>query len=356
MSQDKYIDRSAYDHLRFGGFHRTTNIWGEDRIVGEVPPIDTVSDVFYVPWENHGRWGIFDRAGRVVEAAVDRALPDGQLLQQVVESPVSYDNIAVKAIEGEYVYGGRFHPHFGHFLVEALPRYWQLARQPLENRKIVVHTNAHYNFFADFPFARSIFSALDLRAESFIDFQVPVRLDKLEIPHVSLRPQAFAYEAYGELCRYIGRKLLAERSIDRNDKPVWLSKTKLKHGVSVFANESIVEEYLRKHDVDIVYPEELSFEDQLDLFSSRTTIAGTTGSAFHSAVFVENNPRIIMIDPVGFKNSNFSILDKLMKIESEHYFPSGTEMIQLDGFLRAVAFPEPEAVADEILRTIRRVP
>lgn len=353
MNDSKYIDRVAYDHLRFEGLHRTTNIWGEDKIIGTLPPSENVKNVFYVPWEDHGRWGIFDAYGKIVESTVDRAFPEGHLLQQIIESPVEYDHIAIKAIEGRYIYGGRFHPHFGHFLVEVLPRYWSLARQPLESRRIVVHTNAHYDFFANFPFARSIFSSLGLKAESFIDFRVPVRLDDLTVPHASLRPQAFAYEAYGDLCRHIGKKLLAGRSIEKSDTPIWLSKTKLKHGVSVFANEFIVEDHLRKNGVDIVYPEELSFEDQLYLFSSRTTIAGTTGSAFHTAIFADNHPRVIMIDPVGFKNSNFTILDKLMKNDSEHYFPSGTEMIQLDGFLRAVAFPEPEAVANEILMLLK---
>ncbi|MEH3145627.1 MAG: glycosyltransferase family 61 protein [Methylobacterium frigidaeris] len=343
----------GWRHLRFGGLQKTTDLWGGDEIFAGQPKLVEARNVYYVPWEHNGRWGIFDSNDHIIESAIDRAHPSGEMLQQVPESPVHYDDINLRAIDSEYIYGGRFHPHFGHFLVEALPRYWMLAQERRRFQKILVHTDAHENFFGDFPFARIIFTALGLTRGDFLKFPTPAKIDKLLIPETSLRPQAFGYEAYGELCRYIGKRLLGSEPIIKNPKPVWLSKTKLQHGVSRFINEDIIERRLLDAGFDIIYPEELGFVDQIKLFTSRLVIAGTTGSAFHTSLFTEPNAKLIMIDPVGFRNSNFSIFEKLSGHRVDHYFPAGTEMIPDPTFIRCVAFPEPEKVADAIIALVR---
>jgi hypothetical protein len=341
--------RPVMKELDFSGFSETTVEWGFSETRNELPKIDDVSNVYYAPYIHNGPWGIFNSHNELIESAVDRTFPNDSMIFQDGKSPVDYQEITGEAPIESYIYGGRFNPHFGHFLIEVLPRYWMLATEQTFAGQILVHTNAHLDFFESFPFARSIFQGLGLSKDRFVGFDQPTKSHRLTIPNVSFRAQTFGHPIFQQLCRKIGHELLKSRNIEFQTKPVWLSKAKLTAGVSTTINEGELDIELSNLGFDILYPETMDFVDQVSLFYSRRKIFGTTGSAFHVALFAPPIEQMVLVDPVVFKNSNFSIFDKLNSHNSKHIFPIGTEMIEpIPNFIRTLQLPNPRKMAQAL--------
>lgn len=324
-------------------------VWGEYEIREPNPAIEVHENVYYVPHQDFTAWGIFDSSDQIVEASVDIA--HGQPIAQVLTSAHRYADIREDAPDAEYIYGGRFHPHFGHFLVEALPRYWSI-RPGAPRPKVLVHTNACSNYFAHFPHARAIFAALGIGPGDFAYFDEPRRIGKIIIPRPSFQQQVWAHRAFGRMCRFAGLQMLGGYPPRVNDRPVYLSKSRLAGGVGRVANEAELEAVLERNGVEIVYPETVAFPEQVRLFAGRSTILGTAGSAFHTSIFAPPAGRQIQLCQENTINSNMRMFDALNGNHVLHYHQPGSEMRDGTAFMREAWLPDPVAAAEDLLRLI----
>lgn len=340
--------REPWEDWLFGALYSTKTSWGDAEIREADPEIEVFENALYVDLRHGTRWGLFDADGSPIEAAIDRQR-GGETLNQLPELPERAKLPDLEFLNEELMYVGRFNPHFGHFLVEVLPRYWMLSKEENRGKRLLIHTTAHVGFFPHHPFARDIFGALGLSQESFVAPSKPVRVPSVTVPTASYRSQAYGHPAFRRLCLGIGERLLSGQDLRTNDRPVWFSKSALKDGVGRFANENLVEQALQRAGVEIVHPELLPFSEQVRLLATRSVVMGTTGSAFHSLIFTPPPKRVILIDQTDVKNSNFELIDRLRGAKSEHYYPVGAGDVPAGNFHNQRAFPEPERVAKAIL-------
>lgn len=326
--------------------------WGGAEIRSDEPGTTVVEDVYYVPHQPDAGWGIFDRHDAIVEAAVDRAQADQQMMGQLADPPVGYVDVRRQAPDADYIYVGRFNPHFGHFLVEVLPRYWSVVEGLRPGQKLVIHGTAPDSFLEEFGYAAEVFSAMGLGKDDFFWSPEPVRLGSVTIPHPTFSQQAWARPAYARFCRQVGLRLTAEQPPVPEGRPVWLSKSRLSQGVSHIdsAQEQALESVLAQAGVEIVHPERLTFADQVRLFASRRTILGATGSAMHVAMFAPPTARIIALSLDHLVNSNYLMMDRLRGRDIEFYHdPEGWLNDADPQFLTTARLSDPEGVARALL-------
>ncbi|MGN7124970.1 glycosyltransferase family 61 protein [Methylorubrum thiocyanatum] len=321
------------------------------------PATRTAFDVIYTPFRRNERWGIFDERKKAIEACIDYREPHYQLMYQAPIYPDGIVNIPWAPHE-RYIYGGRFNPHYGHYLVESLPRLWRLAREGLAGRKIIMHGEGDLTWWFSYDHVRTAWGGLGLSQDDFVHFDHPVKIRELTIPLPSLQQQTYAHPVYGELCRKIGQSIIeVDSARARNTTPVFLSKTKLSGGVNIIVGEDIVEEKLAAEGVDIVHPQDLSLQEQIALFSDRETIVGTAGSAFHTSVFSSRPSRQIALSPIHSINANYVLFDKLALTETEQYYQVGSYDIGGDErFLTRRKLADPEVAAADLIGIIRDGP
>ena len=325
-----------------------TIVWGGTQVLPKPPMVEKFRDVYYAPFVNEGMWGVFDRNDRILEPCVDRAYVDGMALRQQTVSPTSYREVT-ESFDEECIYVGRINSHFGHFLVETLPRYWTLTRHRWSRPKLLFHSDDFGNGFSSLPFAAQIFKALGLRSEDFIAFDRPTRLKRLVVPHASFRQQAWAHPVYGDLCRHIGRRLRGRDVCTPDPRPVWLSKSRLVQGVTRLANEAELETELAKLGVDIVHPEQMSLKEQVRLYTERKTVMGTTGSALHVSVFAPPPRTMIGLSWENAINSNYKLFDAMSGARTRFYYDPETMKRENEaGFSTTAQLPDP-------VRTARRL-
>lgn len=187
----------------------------------------------------------------------------------------------IKAIPGTWLFGGRFHPHFGHFLCETLSRLWALdhLQEPIDGI-IFFATNA-----SDLDVADSWFGNL----KQILHFDDDVRLcnafhrvDRLIVP-----PQGAGIgrlmSSCPEMRSYIKTRLRRDHKQTGIEK-IYISRAgNFGRAGRVFVGEEVLEDLLRKEGYCIFRPEEHSWGDQLAHYLSAKHILAADGSAIHLA-------------------------------------------------------------------------
>ena len=199
---------------------------------------------------------------------------------------------------GKGIYLGPFMAgHYGHFITEGLSTFWIFEQKPAEQ--------FDYFLFSPFVFGTDIpeYALQCLRAFgidprkivimgddalSFEEIIVPERLFRLN--HSADPSLRWVYQ---ELCRKVA-------AAGKSPEKIYVSRRhlSLKKLTRVIANEVLVEKLFAQAGFTIVYPEELSFSAQLNLFTRVVVLAGSSGSALHNSLFMNRGAKLIELgDP-----------------------------------------------------------
>ena len=331
---------------------RCNSIWGKDTTFSGAPTCETCDDATYLPVHPSGHWGIFYQSGSIVDRSVDYIGPElgtkGQSIADISLSP------PIDCLEIENLfYGGRFNPHFGHFLIDFLPRLWPLVGLRTRDVRILCHGTEDASHWFSYPFVRETLGALGLEPSNFIVPDRPLRVKHLMVPGTSLRERAFGYSVYEDLCRCVRERLQGVGASGRGGA-VYLSKSRLPIGVGRFVNEIEIEERLSAKGVEIAYPETMSLIEQIRLFSNHKVVFGSIGSALHVNMFAPPGGHIIALTHSEGMSATFSILDKLHNTTAEYWYAKGTleKSKNSEGFLTNTLIPSASFVADQLLAPI----
>jgi hypothetical protein len=291
--------------------------WGDRKIGSSALVAEIFENAYYIPFSSNVffdrdcEWGLYDNSGSLIEAAAYRRGADRKLVGQSATMHMSKDSFQ-DCDEDCFIYAGPVIPHFGHFILSSLARLWfQKVDLPLlfhSSPAIDGHKLAYITL---------ALQALHEKGIRYASLSVPTRLKKVIVPPASFVEQSTVYIEYIAACEQIGRGFDRRRGV--KSRPVYLSKSRLNQGIARLENEIDIELHISRMGVDIVYPELLSLEEQIDLFRTRQVILGMSGSAFHMQALtprVENRRLILNLTPAV--NSNFLLLDEIWGCKAEY--------------------------------------
>ena len=331
-----------------------TQIWGGVEIGATCLNLDEASDIVYVPqnaltpYGEDPNWGIYSYAsGDLIDAAALRCGSDGALVGQ--RSTANFDHEEIQVASDEtYIYGGVFNPHYGHFICTTLSRLWYRIEPFCINAKVLLHSQWNVEAMLSFPFVRTCFERIGLNQDNIITFNTRQRVKRLFIPQPAFQEQSVAHSKFRDLCLYIGKPFVSHD--DEHRGPAYLSKSKLIAGVGHFTNETVLEGTLKAEGFEIIYPEQLTFEEQVGLFSQKRVIAGAAGSAFHTSIFTPARSRMIALAGYDLVNSNLILIDRLTGADVTYLHPDVPSRIEsnVGNFLTSMTFDNPIAIAHDL--------
>lgn len=311
--------------LRLGSamsFSLCQTLYGQASMMEESPSVKQ-GDCIYSPFsrtvffDQDPNWGIYDTSGTLVEEASYRRGPALNLIGQSPSKSIFLDDVAV--CEQPCLYFGPLIPHYGHFLVTSLARAWLAIQPNYHDLPLICHSD--HDVLDHFKgYMGVLVSALGLSASNFYAPTSDVRFTNLVIPSPAFVEEKLVHPDFVEPMHRIGDALFSSTSRHNNETPVWLSKSRMhKNSVAHVVNEDILEEMLADCGFDIIYPEQLSLPQQVELFSTRRHILGFAGSAFHNHIFSRNPPKLTCITLGDFVNSNLIMLDKINGVDAKYY-------------------------------------
>ncbi|WP_053078463.1 glycosyltransferase family 61 protein [Methylobacterium tarhaniae] len=300
---------------------------------------------------------IFDAARRMVPESLDHHSGDRTPTWQTTEWPEHQGPVTEEAPDGTYLYVGAIHPHYGHFVINTLARFWPLL--DIDDRglrpTLLCHGPGLGADWSATPFIPEILGRLGLSVMDLASFGRPVRIRSLLVPQAALQQDDYAFPVFADLCREIGRGYYAPEEVDADPQPVYLSKTRLTRGVRRFSNEEAVTAVLEREGVRIVHPELLSFPEQVRLFARHRVILGANGSAFHTLLFAPPGRQVIALADRLKLSATYRLIDLITGTQAHYYYPVGTSSHVGNGFTVNFTFREPAMVAAELLDKIARI-
>lgn len=221
---------------------------------------------------------------------------NGDIFRSV--NPDRLDSPHCIARPGKGIYLGPFMAgHYGHFITEGLSTFWIFEQIPAEE--------FDYFLFSPFVFGAAMpeYAVQCLRAFGIDPLKVvfmgdkPLSFEEIVVPERLFRLNHSADPSLRWVYQTICHKVAA--GVNPWEK-VYVSRRRvsLKKLTRVIANEVLVEKLFEQAGFTVVYPEELSFSEQLSLFKQVSVLAGSSGSALHNSLFMNRGAKLIELgDP-----------------------------------------------------------
>jgi capsular polysaccharide biosynthesis protein len=195
---------------------------------------------------------------------------------------------------------GTYSNNYFHWIVEFLSRFWIIDQYPeYKHLPLIIDAHLHPNFLEALTMVNS-----DERALIPIRYGEGYRVKKLIIPSkLAFMPMnlkngvslSYAHDAVSPLAiAFLRQKFGVERRVlsQRQNRRIYISRRKGKY--RKLLNEDEIEHLFKNYGFEVVRPELLSFQEQLDIFSSAEIVAGPTGSAFTNMIFSPSTTKIIL--------------------------------------------------------------
>ncbi len=218
-----------------------------------------------------------------------------------------------KISDEEVIYAGSlFTAQYGHFLIESLARLWYAKDKNLPilwvgtkrkrkglrlvREKIFKLFGKEYKPFKGLTtWQEAVFRLLGLK-NKHIFISEPMRFKKIHFPQLGYSISHYFHPEHAKFLASYPYKDIVK------NKYVYISRNKLRK-VGKLSNESMLEDILLKRGWEIVYPETMSVEEQVDVMQTAEICCFIEGSAQHTLMLANNTKtRFIALPRIGTNN------------------------------------------------------
>ncbi len=214
--------------------------------------------------------------------------------ERFTDRPEFPDVHDIKTLEGCHLFGGLGRTHFGHFLLESLPRLWALAHVSGKVDGIVLIPQQGLSLFSTIadkylPLYRALSGDLPFHLP-----ENPVRVEKLIVP-----TQGFGNGAWitgsAEGRSYV-RERLATAFTPAGPEKLYISRSRVTTGTLWIIDEDRIERLMKKAGYTVFHPQEHDIAVQCKRYLAAKHVVGFEGSAFHLAAFaLQPGTRVALI-------------------------------------------------------------
>ena len=256
---------------------------------------------------------LFDESGQpVIETQEFLRGRSGRQIVSKSRTPLLPVPKAVKRLDVPVLFSGWPSRHWGKFLTRGISRLWAVPGLDLPSEvKLLRSKWARWS--------ETFLRHADMEPDRFVKITEPTRLDEVFVPAPSFVESCRAFDCHFVLPERVAERVCGPRP-KLTDQPVYLSRSRLAEKMQRSSGEAALEEALAENGVRIVWPETMSFEDQVRLFNQHSTFIGQIGSAFHSLMFrLPDRPvRTIVFDPVRPHWASFAMVDLLKGVQATY--------------------------------------
>jgi Glycosyltransferase 61 len=187
--------------------------------------------------------------------------------------------------------------HYGHFITEGLSTFWIF--ETLRAGEFDYFLFSPFVFGCKIPeYAKQCMRVFGIDSEKIVIIgDEAIGFEELVVPERLFRLNHSADPALAWVHRQI--RIQAKKP-ELPAERVYLSRRKvsLKQLSRVIANEVLVEKIFQQAGFQILYPETVSFEEQLAFYANADVVAGPSGSALHNSLFMKPGAKLIELgDP-----------------------------------------------------------
>ncbi|WP_300629659.1 glycosyltransferase 61 family protein [uncultured Thomasclavelia sp.] len=230
-----------------------------------------------------------------------------------------YDFNEYSFVNETVVYMGLFFKHWGHFLVDLLPRLWYLAQYSSSNENIKVAYIGEETIDGNYL---ELFELIGINKSQLIRISTPMQFSKIIIPEFSCRPCIWYTDEYVFMFNKIIKNALKIVSVPdylKNLDKVYFSRTTLKKAKLTEFGERLIENIYRDNDYLIVSPEKLNLKEQIYIWNNASEIVCLNGTIPINVVFSMNqNLQLIILNKTSLCHLNLYLFLLMRQVKYEY--------------------------------------
>lgn len=226
---------------------------------------------------------VYDRNGNFVPYTSKRRY--GKAEYSVPDTPIQIREDEFEYYDEDVVYLGFLRGHWGHFIVDSTVRFWALLREECGGKRILLTIEGME------AFCYQLFEKLGIDKNRLLFLDRKARFRKILVPELSYFPGKYVTKEYLEPFEKVASVVELDRPV--YDK-IYLSRVRFSRGKKELGEESI-EDIFAANGFRILYPEELSFEEQVWYYKNCKVMVTTNGTVAHNVVYAGNDVELIVL-------------------------------------------------------------
>ena len=208
------------------------------------------------------------------------------------------------------IYLGCFINQYGHFILQGLSRLWFLLDSDYKDYDLIyVFLTSQKD--AELPkFMEKILSLFGIELSKLTRITEPTQYDEIIVPEVSFAVYSFWTNEYKNTIDKIKESITPVK----NDK-IYLSRCHYKDNI---IGEVSLEKTFTDNGYKIIYPEELSVEEQIAIISGADDIVTSTGTIAHNLIFAKNGAKCAILERGIKPNSTQPVINEMRNLDSSY--------------------------------------
>lgn len=207
----------------------------------------------------------------------------------------------------EAFYGGTIYDHFGHFLLDSLSRLYPILNEVRDSNSPILF---HYPLDSlDREkvlkgYVGEFLTLLGLAHKKIVFINEPLLVNKLYFHEATFSDANFVSDSIKSSYPCLSHK-------PKTAKKGFISKSKLQSGTGFTSQGEEIDEIFESLGFDVIYPESIALQEQIDIVQSYDVLIGFPSSFFHLKLFCKEGAKLIIMFPEidEFLHTNFLNID-----------------------------------------------
>lgn len=300
------ITQNDFVFINYPNIQRAFKTTRPYNLVTSSPSLETYTNAIYQPLSQTLFNGCLynEQKERIEESCVKRGLTDNCLTKDHLR--FAGDTHDLPTYEQPLLYLGHLLPHYGHFLLESLSRWWPMRASLGDVDHYLIHLRDAKSL--DLPYVKTCLAALKIDRDKILYFDQPTKLKQVVVPQASFQIYSHVFTQYKELAGRVASEL-CHTELKPTEQPLYVSRRLLSSGLSNYRGEEHIEEFLLKRGTKVIHPQKLSLAEQVQLYNEHKTIIGLNGSGLLNIAFSLSAKNVITLTH-HFLAPNYFLINK----------------------------------------------
>ena len=229
--------------------------------------------------------------------------------QQKLYSRIPNENTEknIKTVHKKAIFLGAFRQHYGHFICQGLSRLWFLLKNKYNDYDLIYIPQGKLPNF--------VFKYLELfgiDSNRLVAITETTKYDEIIVPEISFALDTFWTDEFKKTIDRIQKHITPVKN-----KNIYLSRM---HFNDNCIGEKYIEQIYKENGYKIIYPEEMSIEEQISVISGAKNIVGVVGTALHNLMFMSNGASCTILERYNRPNYNQIIINDMRSLKTNYVY------------------------------------
>lgn len=229
---------------------------------------------------------LYEETGHIIHNSIRKGGIYGDQVISIAPIIIDPNTKVSDVIKGNSAYLGNLYSHYGHFITEGLSRFHEFER---------------LNEFDHILFSPYVFDYPNTQVQSYHRYffdELRIDQSKIRILYDTVRlEQVTVFKQLWTLNETVDPKIssLYEHLRSREPKFIYSGKRFFcsRKNPDRISNQSQLEDLFKSNGFDVIFPEDISLDEQMAIYKGANLILSSSGSTMHNVLFGRSNSRFV---------------------------------------------------------------